>query len=522
VPHLKREAPPAFWKRHSFPNAFSIDCLATGDFWGVFTEVFPRRAGVEALNQGCAFWLAPLIVTDPFAFPSPVPEAPERFAHELPREEFAREDSLAVLRAELEHRQRQIEAMSRASSTLFAQRTPEKVVKETLSIALELMGAGAGSLQMHDPARDELVFRFVVGPAADHLQGFSMPADQGIAGRVFQSGTPDITGDARSSREFNRSVDEQTGFTTQSMITVPIKRPGSAPVGVMQVLNFGANYDRFDLEVMEIIAGQSALALENAHLEQIARKAAMVNLIGDISHDIKNMLTPIQTGVWTLDPLLRQTWQALDTECASMPPQFAARVAKATKMAREEYQWILQNALDAAERVQIRTKEIADAVKGVSTPPRFVADNFNDVCLEVVSALRLVAYDRQVELVPDLDETLPLIEFDHKLIYNALYNLVNNALPETPEGGTVYIRTRHLGPRESNFSLEVADTGRGMPPHVRERLFTDEAISTKPGGTGLGTRIVADVVRRHRGHIAVQSEPGVGSTFTILLPLKQK
>ncbi len=447
---------------------------------------------------------------------------PDKFPHETPREEFARQDSPDVLRAQLEHRQRQIEAMSRASSALFAQRSLENLIKETLSIALELMGASAGSLQLHDSARDELVFRVVVGPAADRLQGFSMPAGQGIAGRVFRSGMSDLTCDTQSSHEFNPSVDEHTGQTTQSLMTVPIKRPGSSPIGVMQVLNFSGGSDARDLEVLEIIAAQAALALENGRLEQNARKAAMVNLIGDISHDIKNMLTPIQTGVWTLDPILRQTWKALDKECAAMPPEWAHRVDEATKMAREEYEWILQNALDAAERVQIRTKEIADAVKGVSSPPRFVAGDFNEVCAEVIGALRLVAHDGQVELVADLDDSLPFVEFDRKQIYNALYNLVNNALAETPEDGTISIRTRHLGPRESNFSVEIADTGRGMPAHVRERLFTDEAVSTKPGGTGLGTRIVADVVRRHRGHIAVQSEPGQGSTFTILLPLRQK
>lgn len=425
------------------------------------------------------------------------------------------------LRVALSHRERQIEAMSRASAALFSQNSIDSLIRETLVIAMDSVGAGSGSIQMHDPVREQLVFRFVVGPAADRLIGFTMPTTQGISGRVFRSGVSDITGDVKQSTEFNSEVDKKTGYTTQSMATVPIKRPGHSPIGVMQILNFSDNYDNFDLEVLEVVAGQAAIAIENARLEQSARKAAMINLIGDISHDIKNMLTPIQTGVWTLDPLLRQTWEGLEAECKQMPSEWSERVLKVTQMAREEYEWILQNALDAAERVQIRTKEIADAVKGVSTPPRFVEEDIHAVCLEVFAALRLVAHDHQVDLVPDFDMTLPAVEIDHKLIYNALYNLVNNAIPETPEGGSITIRTRQLGPRETNFAIEVADTGRGMPASVRERLFSDEAVSTKPGGTGLGTRIVADIVRRHRGHIAVQSEENVGTTFTVLLPIKQ-
>ena len=449
--------------------------------------------------------------SSPFAAPpeaSATPAPPPRSV-----EDFARL---------LEHRERQIEAMSRASAALFAPHSTESLIRQTLVIAMETVGAGAGSIQMHDPARDHLVFRYVVGPASERLLGFTMPASQGISGRVFRSGLPDITGNVRESTEFNHEVDAQTGFVTQSMATVPIKRPGSAPIGVMQILNFAENYDAYDLEVLGVVAGQAALAIENARLEQGARKAAMINLIGDVSHDIKNMLTPIQTGVWTLDPLLRQTWLALDAECAGMPAQWRERVQAATQLAREEYAWVLQNALDAAERVQIRTKEIADAVKGVSTPPRFIEEDIHSVCLEVIAALRLVAQDCEVDLVPDFDMTLPPAELDHKLIYNAIYNLVGNAIPETPEGGAVCLRTRRLGPHEESFIIEVADTGRGMAPEVREKLFSDDAISTKPGGTGLGTRIVADIVRRHHGHIAVQSEPGIGTTFTMLLPLKQR
>ncbi|WP_170065471.1 GAF domain-containing sensor histidine kinase [Abditibacterium utsteinense] len=423
----------------------------------------------------------------------------------------------------LAHRELQIEAMSRLSAAVFTQRGGvEALIKETLIIAMETVGASAGSLQMHDAARDHLVFRYVVGAASEQLLGFSIPASQGISGRVFRSGKSDIVSDAQSKPDFNRDVDAQTGYTTQSMATVPIKRPGASPIGVMQILNFSESYDHYDLEVLEVIAAQAAIAIDRARLEQHERKAAMVNLIGDVSHDIKNMLTPIQTGVWTLDPMLGEMFARLERVTSGLAPTERARIEDATSMVREEYGWILQNALDAAERVQIRTKEIADAVKGVSTAPRFVRADFNEVVLEVVRALRLVAHDAQIELETDLDPSLPNVEFDHKLIYNALYNLVNNAVPETPEGGRVTIKTRALAPSNSNFLVEVSDSGRGMSAEVRDKLFTDAAISTKIGGTGLGTRIVSDVVRRHKGHIAVQSEPGFGTTFTLLLPLRQE
>ena len=433
----------------------------------------------------------------------------------------APETTEETLRASLTHRERQIEAIRTISEAIFSQTSLDDLLREALTVAMDTIGAGAGSVQLHDADHDMLVFRYVVGPASEQLQDFAIPTSQGIAGRVFRTGKPDISSDAQGNPDFNREVDSQTGFTTHAMATVPIKRRGASPLGVMQVLNFERQYDIYDVETLEVIAGQVANTIEAARLEQQGRKAAMVNFIGDLSHDIKNMLTPIQTGVWTLDPMLREMFDNLERTARNAPPELQTHIGQATELTRESYEWILQNALDAAERVQTRTKEIADAVKGVSTPPRFERENFNGACEEVIDALRLVAHDAQVELIADLDPALPPVEFDHKQIYNALYNLVNNAIPETPEGGQITLRTRALSPNKSEFLCEVSDTGNGMPPEIRQKLFTDEAVSTKPGGTGLGTRIVGDIVKRHHGTIGVDSELGKGTTFTLLLPLKQ-
>ena len=65
----------------------------------------------------------------------------------------------------------------------------------------------------------------------------------------------------------------------------------------------------------------------------------------------------------------------------------------------------------------------------------------------------------------------------------------------------------------------MADRGRGMPPEIRDRLFSAKAVSTKKGGTGLGSKIVKDVVDAHKGKIWVESEPGVGTTFHLRFPL---
>ena len=76
-----------------------------------------------------------------------------------------------------------------------------------------------------------------------------------------------------------------------------------------------------------------------------------------------------------------------------------------------------------------------------------------------------------------------------------------------------------LGSEAKTLVIRVADTGRGMPPEIRDSLFTKGAISGKSGGTGLGTKIVKDVVVAHGGTITVESEQGTGTTFTMELPV---
>jgi signal transduction histidine kinase len=109
---------------------------------------------------------------------------------------------------------------------------------------------------------------------------------------------------------------------------------------------------------------------------------------------------------------------------------------------------------------------------------------------------------------------------DERRLYNAFYNLVNNAIPEVSSGGSITIRGR--AEPDDTIHLAVMDTGRGMPPEVRDSLFTTRAISRKQGGTGLGTKIVKDVVDAHGGQISVESRVGVGTTFSICLPVRPR
>ena len=122
----------------------------------------------------------------------------------------------------------------------------------------------------------------------------------------------------------------------------------------------------------------------------------------------------------------------------------------------------------------------------------------------VLDALRVTAEEQGVVLQSRGLDALPILQADEQRLFNAFYNLVNNAVPEVPSGGSVTI-TGALSPNEKDIILSFKDTGRGMAPDVLSSLFTYHVVSRKPGGTGLGTKIVKDVVDAHGGTIRVES-----------------
>ena len=242
--------------------------------------------------------------------------------------------------------------------------------------------------------------------------------------------------------------------------------------------------------------------LEEARLAEVAR------VLGDIAHDIKSMLMPVVTGASLLEEELNESYEQL-----SQP------VANAAARSRDLTKELIDMIKNGSLRIQDRVREFANSVKGTARPAQFSPCQIAEVVSSVYAILRIPAGESNVDLlVVDL-ETLPVIQADEPRLFNALYNLVNNAIPEIPSGGSVTIkgRTEEAG---KNIVLSVIDTGKGMLPEVRESLFTYQAISRKVGGTGLGTKIVKDVVDAHGGRITVASEPGVGASFHITLPVE--
>jgi len=228
---------------------------------------------------------------------------------------------------------------------------------------------------------------------------------------------------------------------------------------------------------------------QHERLVQAERVAAWRELARRLAHELKNPLFPLQLTVENLlraresgqqqfEETFRESSATLLSEIANLK-NIISRFSEFSKMPQPHFQ-----ALDVDE-----------LIRNVLKAHQAQLDRAGISCRSELFAPDSIACD------PDL-------------LHRAISNLVLNAIDAMPQGGTLTVRTCL---EQGSARIEVSDTGTGIKPEERERLFTPYYTS-KPHGTGLGLAIVQSIVSDHGGRISVESAPGQGTTFIIELP----
>lgn len=449
---------------------------------------------------------------------------------------------IEFLRKRLEMRDRQIEAMHQIGLALYTQKDMDSMIRETLLFALPTVESDAGSILLYDRDRKRLVFRYVLGNP--ELVGQDIDPEEDINGRastVFRTGQSLLTTNTQQ-EGYNPRFDDKTGFRTRSILTVPLKNIGGETIGVLQALNKrNGDFDEDDLELLEIVGGLAATTLANFRMAEEAQLAAIARAVGDLGHDIKNALTPIETTIDTtvdafLTPLFEEI-DALSPDHVYSVEEYQAKVLRALDPLRDWCPEMLTALKDGCGDIKEMVSEIADYIKGAQST-HMEAGNIAAVIQERLRRLKVVARDRKVRIDLSGLETVPDFPFDSRLVGRAVYNLVNNGLNAIydavkkgimeyrHEGYKIWVsldyQPQGVFPEGCYCSVIVRDDGPGIPDRVLKSLFTAQAISTTPGGTGIGTRFVNSVAEAHKGRVGVESEEGHGALFWLKLPLDQE
>jgi signal transduction histidine kinase len=214
--------------------------------------------------------------------------------------------------------------------------------------------------------------------------------------------------------------------------------------------------------------------------------AILGQLAGGVGHELRNPLGVMTNALYYLDAVLTDVTPAV-----------------------REYLGILRTQVTLSEKI---ISDLLDFAR--VKPPRretLSADRLADDQLARVGALDGITVEH------DFPSDLPSVSVDPVQVGQVLLNLITNAVQAMEgKGGTLTLRGRRDGP--GHVRLEVADTGGGIAPehveHVFEPLFT-----TKARGIGLGLAVSRSLMRSNDGDIAFTSTPGVGTTFSIRLPV---
>src|SRR5688572_18981746 len=406
-----------------------------------------------------------------------------------------------------------LKAIRRLSEALFQYTHVDDMIRQTLSAALEVIGAEAGSVLLANTETKQLVFRYVVGETADALKETGIPWDEGIAGAVFTSGKPEVISTVQQDARHYSATDARTGYQSRDMIVVPLKRHGGNPIGVIEILNKSKGLvNRDDLDTLVVISAIAAAAIEQSkafealrvkdiQLQQAQKMEAVGRLAVGVAHDFNNLLTVIrgysELIVMTVEP------QASVRTHAEEVLKAADRAAGVTSQ------------LLAFSRKQVLELQIV---------------RLNEVVENVEKLLRrLIGED--INLVTTVGSNPGWIKADPGQLEQVLINLAVNARDAMPQGGTLKIGVvrseldeaftrRHLDFQPGTYCvLSVTDSGCGMSKDTLSKLFEPFFTTKEPGkGTGLGLSIVHGIVKQSRGHILVSSETGLGTTFDIYLP----
>lgn len=255
-----------------------------------------------------------------------------------------------------------------------------------------------------------------------------------------------------------------------------------------------------DLELLETLATEASVALENARLyeelkksQDIIRRAdrssALGTLAAGIAHEIRNPLVSIQT-FFQLAPQ-RLNDNEFMTEFLSMTANEVKRISN------------LINELLSFAR---------------SPTPSYGPVDLNQLVERVALLISPEAKKHRIRFENAVSADTPFVYGDSEQIRQVLINLAFNAFQATPEGGAVQIATRRIRDDGLDFGrIEVRDTGCGIPAADLESVF-NPFYTTKVKGTGLGLAITQRIISEHGGTIVVESEEGIGTAFIVDLP----
>jgi two-component system, OmpR family, sensor histidine kinase SenX3 len=343
-------------------------------------------------------------------------------------------------------------------------------------------------------------------PATDRPRATKLP--QGVASVLSVLSSSAVVLDhadkvlmaSEAARTFGLVKDGQLMVGELLALVRQVRRDGQTREGEVDLSgsSFGGRRTSFAVRVAPL--GSAGLILLLAEDQTESRRVEEVrrDFVANISHELK---TPVGALA-----LLAETM-----EDAADDPEAVRRFAGRMRQEASRLTYLVQDLITLSR------------IQAAEPMPDPIVVDLSAVVAEAVDRVRMKASARGIELAAVCEERVAVLG-DEDLLVTALRNLLENAIAYSPDKTRVMISAS----RDARAAqISVADQGIGIPERDLQRIFerfyrVDPARSRATGGTGLGLAIVKHVMAAHRGKVTVWSEEGVGSTFTLQMPIVSK
>ncbi len=275
---------------------------------------------------------------------------------------------------------------------------------------------------------------------------------------------------------------------------------------------------------------QAALSIESSRLDVRLSPAVTDNEIGRLAGALNEMIARLSRSFKQIERFSADASHELKTPLTTIRGE--AEVALMSDLSTEEHRSTLRSIIEETERLSSIVNNLLLLSRADADQVRLKQDNvpLHEVAMAAYEPMAGLAHRKNINL--DIrDMTVVNVTGDELWLQQLITNLLHNAINYTPDGGSVTLNLTvergglHDLACELCACISIEDTGPGIAPehlpHLFDRFYrVDSGRSRDQGGTGLGLNIVKWIAESHRGTIAVRSTVGVGTTFTVALPVE--
>jgi signal transduction histidine kinase/ActR/RegA family two-component response regulator len=407
---------------------------------------------------------------------------------------------------ELARKVDQLEALSEVGDVVSSSLVLDEVLTAIITNAVRFAGCDGGSIMEYIESDRAFTVRsaYASDDLLQRLRSIKVDLDTTLVGRAAKERHPIAVPDL-DEVELDTHLRLLHDDGWRSMVAVPVLR-GDRIVGALVVRRRAPGAFSGDtIDFLENFASQSALAVWNAQLfRELGTKSAELEIasrhksefLASMSHELR---TPLNAVIGFSEVLLERMFGELNDR-------------------QDEY---LRDILGSGRHLLRLLNDILDLSKVEAGRMEFEPSTFSlRSALEYgTSMVRERAARHGIRVTVDVEDDLDAIESDELRIKQVLLNLLSNAVKFTPDGGSVTVTARK---DEHDITVAVADTGIGIAPDDRERIFESfqqgRRAPHSEEGTGLGLTLCRRIVSLLGGTMWLESEVGVGSTFGFTIP----